>query len=192
MPNMLRAGSYPDRFDRRIQVLSLQNHLAVLLMISCVIGASGRLGSKIVNALKARGDEVISIQEGINYLIFAQRYRGEPSYKLEMEGNLTKTWRALASATWGEGDKAAVIVGSVCSDDPAMHESLAYNLSKSALPQVARYYAKAGPMRVNVVSPGTMRGDDAKVTEDEVVSVVAFLCSERGSGVNGQEIRVTG
>ncbi len=153
-------------------------------------GASGRLGSVIAETLKARGDEFVV--RDVNYLIFAHRYRGEPDFEPEMWANVEWVHGVIEGATWADGDRAIVLVSSINATEPAMNQSLAYNLSKAALNNMARYYAKKGPVRINTVSPDTFTTPDAKVTAQEVANVIAFLCSDRASGINGADIEVRG
>lgn len=154
-------------------------------------GASGRLGSVIADTLKARGDTFTNAPDGVNYLVFAHRYRGEPDFKLEMESNVEWVAQSIDNAKFAEGDHAVVIVSSINATEPAENQSLAYNLSKAALNNLARLYAKKGAARINTVSPATFTGDNPDVTAQEVADVIAFLCSPQASGINGQDIRVT-
>jgi NAD(P)-dependent dehydrogenase (short-subunit alcohol dehydrogenase family) len=159
-------------------------------MRSFVTGASGRLGGVIVQTLADRGDEIATTRVGINYLIFAHRYRGEPDFAREMDANLGLVVHDLGATSWAAGDRAVVIIASACAYKPDLTQSLAYNLSKAALNQLARYYAQCSPFRVNTVSPGTFTGPKAVVSKQEVANVVAFLCSHLSSGINGQDVRV--
>lgn len=108
-----------------------------------------------------------------------------------MKSNLTGIIERLKTQTWAQGDKAIVLVSSVSATTPAMTQSLAYNLSKSALNQLARHYARSQPIRINTVSPDTFSGDNPAVYPSEVADVIAFLCSPQSSGINGQDIRVS-
>lgn len=151
------------------------------------------MGRVVAETFKARGDELVDYPSQMNYLVFAHRYRNSnarPSYEREMEVNLGYVIRTIDSAVFAAGDQAIVIVSSVSAMDPAMNQTLAYNVSKAALNQVARYYAKAG-RRINTVSPDTFTGDSPRVSKQQVANVIAFLCSAAGSGINGQDIRVT-
>jgi len=157
-----------------------------------ITGATGRLGSVIADTFVARGDELCAIRSHLNYLVFSHRYRGVDDYQKEMDGNLTRVIKAIESTTWHEDDCGIVIISSVSADTPDTTQSLAYNLSKAALNQAARYYAKKLDLRVNTVSPATFSGDQPAVSKQEVANVVAFLCSPLATGINGQNIKVTG
>ena len=159
---------------------------------SCVVGATGRLGKVVVDTLRARGDDVVSNDyDLLNYLIFAHRYRGDPSFELEMAANVTAVVRRIDASTFPYNqDRAVVLVSSIDAVGPNVAQSLSYNVSKAALNQIARYYAKAGHIRINTVSPGTFTTDTPSVTKQQVADVIAFLCSPAASGINGQDIRV--
>ena len=157
---------------------------------SFVTGRSGRLGSVIVQSLADRGDVIADTRVRINYLVFAHRYRGAPDFAREMDANLGLVVHDIETTTWGEGDRGIVIISSISAEEPEIGESLAYNLSKAALNQLARCYAKTGHTRINTVSPAAFTGPRAVVSMQEVANVVSFLCSPLSSGVNGQDIRV--
>jgi len=90
---------------------------------------------------------------------------------------------------WAPGDRAIVLVSSISAEDPALNQSLAYNLSKACLNQMARYYAKVLTARINAVSPATFTGPSSVVTPQQVANVIAYLLSP-WSTQNGQIIRV--
>lgn len=154
-------------------------------------GATGRLGRVVAGSLLSRGDDLVPYIAGINYLIFAHRYRGDDDYTKEMSVNLGIVQATITCANWGEGDKAIVLVSSVSASNPAPHQSLAYNLSKAGLNQMARYYAKKGIVRINTVSPDTFTGEHPVVTPQEVANVILFLCSPQASGISGQDLVVS-
>lgn len=166
-----------------------------------ITGRTGRLGSVLVALFAARGDQITGPDHGgvelygIHYLIFAHRYRNKnskPDHDREMQVNVGQVIETIEKSTFCYGeDCAIVIVSSVSATDPAMNQSLAYNLSKAAQNQVARYYAKAlKGVRVNTVSPNTFTGDKSVITPQQVANVVSFLCSPAASGINGQDVRV--
>ncbi len=155
-------------------------------------GTSGRLGSVVAETLKARGDEFVGLAQPCNYMVFAHRYRGEPSFDAEIESNVAWVIECIERAKWADGDKAIVLVSSINATEPALNQSVGYNVSKAALNNMARYYALKQDIRVNTVSPDTFTTPDAKVTAQEVANVIAFLCSDRASGINGADIEVRG
>lgn len=162
---------------------------------SCVVGASGRLGREVVSVLRERRDNIISqdkLPVALNYLIFAHRYRGLPNFEQEMYVNLQWVIEMLERTRWAEGDRAAILVSSVCASDPAMNQSLSYNLSKAALNQAARYYAKKQSVyRINTVSPDTFTDKSLPLTARKVAETIALLCSRESSDINGQDFKVT-
>lgn len=162
--------------------------------ISCIIGKGGRLGSVVYKTFCDRGDRVVDEPMKINYLVFAHRYRGSPDFDKEMSVNVTRTIGIIEQAVFvPAGDHAVVVVSSVDAHMPNIRQSLAYNLSKAALNQLVRYFARLSvPFRINSVSPNTFTGDKPIVSGQEVANVIAFLCSPQSSGVNGQNIIVSG
>jgi NAD(P)-dependent dehydrogenase (short-subunit alcohol dehydrogenase family) len=161
-------------------------------MKSCVIGASGRLGRVVAATLRDRGDEIQAFPEGSNYLVFAHRWRPKigPDRHAEFAANVWMVADTIESMKWADGDRAVVIVASVSANEPALNQSLAYNVSKAAQCQVARYMSKSMDIRVNTVSPNTFTGPDAVISPRQVADVITFLCSERANGINGQDIRI--
>lgn len=155
-------------------------------------GAGGRLGSVVAETFKARGDVIVAQSQPCNYMVFAHRYRGDNNFKMEMESNVEWVAELINGAKWAEGDCGIVIVGSVVAQKPELFQSLAYNLSKAALLNMARYYAIKQPVRINTVSPSTFTGFDSPVSAQEVSNVIAFLCSPLASGINGEDIKVVG
>lgn len=151
-------------------------------------GISGRLGREVENVLANRGDEFVQASEDLNYMIFAHRYRGADDFREEMRVNVEEVVLKIEAAKWAEGDKAIVLVSSISAVTPAENQTLAYNLSKAALNQLARCYAKKH--RINTVSPNTFTGESPIISRRQVADVIAFLCSEQGSGINGQDVRV--
>ncbi len=153
-------------------------------------GRSGRLGSVLAAAFEARGDTLVPEGEDVNYMIFAHRYRGPPDHDLEMHANIEKIRLWINSAIWAAGDKAIVLVTSISAYQPAMNQSLAYNLSKAAQEQMVRWYSKALPVRVNAVAPNTFTGPRPVITAHEIASVILFLANPKASGINGQSLKV--
>lgn len=157
---------------------------------SLIIGDSGRLGRVVGATLRARGD-VFGVPSPVNYLVFTHRYRGsDPT--VEFNVNVGMVASVIDSTAWLPGDCAIVIVSSINATRPTLTQSMAYNVSKAAQCQLARYYALKGTVRCNTVSPNTFTGPDAVVTPQQVADVIAFLCSPQASGINGQDIRITG
>lgn len=155
-----------------------------------VSGQSGRLGAVIVKTLWGLGINITKNPEYVNYMVFAHRYRGPASFDDEMMVNVRDVINAIDHAKWADGDRAIVIVSSINATDPTVTQSLAYNVSKAALNQVARYYAKSQAVRINTVSPNTFTGSDCAITPQQVADVIAFLCSPQSFGINGQNIRI--
>lgn len=157
----------------------------------------------------------------LSSLVFLQRYRGAgDTWQGELNVAVTATKsliEGLADLFAEDGDRSIVIIASVATDLIARNQSLGYHVSKSALRQLARFYAvKLGGkgIRVNVVSPCTfvkkesaayyegqtaLRDLYARIvplgrwgTAKEVAQTAAFLCSSQASFITGQEIVVDG
>lgn len=161
---------------------------------SVIIGKGGRLGQVIANTLRIRGDHIADITQRMDNLIFAHRYRGPESYREEMQANVEAIANIIESSRINRNG-SIVIVSSVIATAPTLTQPLSYNLSKAAQLQLSRYYAeKLRPLaiRVNSVSPDAFTGAAPKVTIQQVADVIAWLCSQQSSGVNGQDIKVTG
>jgi 3-oxoacyl-[acyl-carrier protein] reductase len=123
----------------------------------------------------------------------------------------------LVSHFDGEGDSSICIVTSSASSFVARNQTLGYHTSKSALKQMARFFAVkfgAQGVRVNVVTPCTfVKAESAAYyssqhelqalykritplarmgTAKEVAKAVAFLCGSDASFITGQELIVDG
>lgn len=144
-------------------------------------GQSGRLGGVVKQKLLERGDEIVNTR--FNCMIFAHRYRGEPSYEKEMYANLQWVAECVTEAKWAGEDRAVVLVGSACQDEPAMNQSLAYNLSKAALPQLARWFWSSRRIRTNVVAPRTFTGEAAACSIRQVADVILHLASKQSANL---------
>jgi NAD(P)-dependent dehydrogenase (short-subunit alcohol dehydrogenase family) len=157
----------------------------------------------------------------LSSLVFMQRYRGSgDSWQGEFNVAVTATKtliEGLADQFSPECDRSIAIVASVATDLIARNQSLGYHVSKSALRQMARYYAvKLGSkgIRVNVISPCTFVKDESAAyyggqtalkelyarivplgrwgTAREVAQTAAFLCGPQASFITGQEVVVDG
>ena len=157
--------------------------------------------------LARRGDEITTEMEWLNYVVFCHRARGSKMFLEEFEANVCPVLETLQGAASnfappfvnGDGcglpylaDRAVVIVSSICAEDPTIGESFGYNVSKAALNQIGRLFSKRGGIRVNTVSPAGFTAPGAKINAHDVARVIAFLCSPQSSGINGQDIKVTG
>lgn len=165
--------------------------------------------------------EVIDQAGPINYLIFCQRYRGaQDVWQGEMQVSLIATdliIKACADNFVKDGDKAIAIVSSVYADFVGGSQPVSYHVAKAGLNQLVKYYAwqlgKKG-IRTNSIMPLTyikpathdyytsntqlmnlykefvplQRMGNAK----DSVNAIDFLCSEKASFINGQNIFIDG
>lgn len=160
------------------------------------MGGTGRLGEVVCRKLRERGDTVFAVgkesdilPEGVNYIVFCQRYRGEPSWSKEYFANAVMVDSVLARGPFGDGDCAAVAVSSVLALRVG-DQGPSYHASKAALEAVARCHAARGPVRVNMVAAGPFTGASPVVTVDEVANAVVWLASAASRGINGARIVV--
>jgi NAD(P)-dependent dehydrogenase (short-subunit alcohol dehydrogenase family) len=167
-----------------------------------IIGGTGRLGSAVGDRLHKRGDQVYLLgrkfdvlPEGINYAIFCQRYRGEESIRGEFEASAVLTNAVLKQLGFAdEGDCGVVMVSSVYGVSPGPgvlgneDARIGYHLGKAAEIMLAQYKAATLGVRVNCVSPWGFTGTDPVLKMEEVVNVIEFLCSDKATGINGQNI----
>ncbi len=156
----------------------------------------------------------------LNSLIFLQRYRGkEDKWRGELETSLTATIEIIESLAdkFANGDNSIVLISSNASNYIISDQPLGYHVAKSALVQMARFYAASlGPrgIRVNAVSPNTILKEESSsfylqneklqalykkiiplgrmCTSSDVANVISFLCSEKASFITGQNIVVDG
>lgn len=155
-----------------------------------------------------------------NYVIFAQRYRGDKSrsWEGELELMLSLPRRVLS---WlqqrfaQDADCGVVLVGSPAGRFVLPEQDDAYHTTRAALAGLMRWWsARLGPrgVRVNLVTPGAfVREAPGKVvkhpasaayarfvplgrmgTAADVASFVAVMCSPAARFVSGQEIMVDG
>lgn len=154
----------------------------------------------------------------INSLIFLHRYRGSGDKfdgEIEVSIKATKYIIESLSDNFAQGDKSIVLASSLA-DHIIVDQDLSYHVAKSAISQMARYYAaKLGKkgIRVNCVSPGALLKEESKkfYTEsgleslyknviplgrmcnpEDVSNVISFLCSSKASFITGQNIIVDG
>jgi NAD(P)-dependent dehydrogenase (short-subunit alcohol dehydrogenase family) len=165
-------------------------------------------------------DAALEANGPLNYLIFAQRYRGPAeSWNGEFAVSVNATRCAIEQVRhqFADGDKAVVAVGSIYADMVGPTQALSYHIAKAALHQMVRYYAvylKAEKIRVNAVVPLTFLKDESRHVylsnkpllelyerivpagrmgfAHDSVNAIEFLCSDRASFINGQIINVDG
>ncbi len=148
------------------------------------------MGSAVAEALRKRGDTVFAtsryittLPEGINYAVFAQRYRGPADPCGEWLTSVMLTDRIMNELGWAdEGDTAAVIVSSIVGVEADARHPVAYQCAKAAQVHLAHHLSRKLGIRVNVVAPGAFTGPDKVVDIADVVETIELLC--RPSMVN--------
>jgi NAD(P)-dependent dehydrogenase (short-subunit alcohol dehydrogenase family) len=164
---------------------------------------------------------IVREQGRVNYVVFAQRYRGaaENSWQGELELMLTVPRSVLGLVRdhfAARGDRAVVFVSSPAGHFVVPEQDDAYHATRAALGGMMRWHAvtwAARGVRFNVVTPGAFvrelpggkyftppaAADYARFVPlgrmaeaGDVAKVVRFLCSEDAGFVTGQEIAVDG
>ena len=164
----------------------------------------------------------ITDQRGLfNYVVFAQRYRGDSDpWAGELAVTLTAT-KVLIDALNGcfqtSGDRAIVLVSSVYAEFVGDSQPVGYHVAKAGLNQMVRYYAMnlgERGIRVNGIMPFTFLKEESKAyylenkplhelfeeiiplgrmgTTEDSANLIEFLCSPKAGFINGQNIFVDG
>lgn len=210
---------------------------------SLVIGGTKGIGKEITKRLEKRGDKVFVVSRSennkknhiqlditdddlsillkkikkLNYLVFAQRYRGENEdshYDVSVKAT-DKIIKALKNRFCKEA--SVILIGSVSTSHIIIEQSSSYHASRSALESLMKYYAvEYGKyqIRFNCVSPDVLIKDENKKflkknhplvkstikstplkkigKSRDLSNLIEFLCSEKSSFVTGQTILVDG
>jgi len=155
----------------------------------------------------------------IDAIIFTQRYRGEDNiWENEMLTSVETLKNTMFYAKKYLLKKSSVVViSSNASTNVAIEQPVGYHMAKSAITQMARYYAvEFGEknIRVNVVSPAiTLKPENIdfynsnKIIQDkfsdiiplgrmaqanDICNVIDFLVSKKSSFITGQTLVVDG
>lgn len=164
---------------------------------------------------------IVKRQGKPNYVVFAQRYRGDKSrsWDGELELMLSVPRRVLS---WmerrfaGSGDCGVVLIGSPAGRFVLPEQDDAYHTTRAALTGLMRWWAaRLGPrgVRVNLITPGAFVRESPGLrvvktptadayarfvplgrmgTAAEVASFIALMCSPAAGFVTGQEIVIDG
>jgi NAD(P)-dependent dehydrogenase (short-subunit alcohol dehydrogenase family) len=172
-------------------------------------------------AAKKAIEKIVRERGRLNYLVFAQRYRGAPenSWQGELELMLTvprSILELVRDSFAARGDRAVVFVSSPAGHFVVPEQNDAYHATRAALGGMMRWHAVtwAGRgVRCNMVTPGAFvrelpggksfippaAADYARFVPlgrmaeaGDVAKVVRFLCSDDAGFVTGQEIAVDG
>jgi NAD(P)-dependent dehydrogenase (short-subunit alcohol dehydrogenase family) len=167
-------------------------------------------------------DEIVTRNGKLDNLVLLQRFKGDgDAWAGEIATSLTATKyviERLVDSFHGGGNSSIVLVSSIISRFVAEGQPVGYHVAKTALAQMARFYAVAlGPkgIRVNCVSPCTLVKDENRDfyyskagplhelfkstiplgrmgTARDSANVIAFFCSPQASFLTGQEVLVDG
>ena len=156
----------------------------------------------------------------VNYILFCQRYRGsEDSWKGEFDVTVNASRKIIEYFTdkFSNNDNSIVFVSSVFAEFVGTGQPLSYQLGKSSMNSLMRFYAvnlgKQG-IRSNSVSPFTFIKEESKSyyesqkellkmyknivplervgSTDEISDVLLFLCSKQSRYITGQNIYIDG
>ena len=153
----------------------------------------------------------------INYMVFAQRYRGEdPTQEFQIMNNGTAKLINAFQDYW-TSESSIVIIGSNASRFVLEEQPVNYHSSRSAIEGIVKYFAVTlGPygVRCNCIMPTTIIkpenkdffSEDNKVRHmienitplrrmgnaNDVANLVEFLCSEKASFITGQSFFIDG
>jgi len=210
---------------------------------SLIIGGTKGIGKEISKRLKSRGDRVYVVSrkkinkknyiqfditkddvsillnkiKKLNYLIFAQRYRGDKE-ESHFEVSVQSTDKIIKAFKKRFNKEASVIIiGSVATSHIITEQSASYHASRAALESLMKYYAVEygkNKIRFNCVSPDILIKDENKkfLTKNhplvksarkitplkrigksrDLSNLIEFLCSEKSSFITGQTIFVDG
>lgn len=165
--------------------------------------------------------EIARAAGAISYVVLSQRFRGKGDpWAGEIEVGLTAS-RHLIDACVGHfataGDRAIGVVSSVYAEFVGSSQPVGYHVVKAGINALVRHYAVAlgrNGIRVNAVMPLTYLKRESRAfyesndmlmeiyrrlvplgrlgTADECADALDFLCSEKASFVNGQNLFVDG
>lgn len=157
----------------------------------------------------------------IRYLVLSQRFRGQgDAWAGEIQVGLTASKiliEGCASLFAPAGDRAIVLVSSVYAEFVGGSQPVGYHVVKAGLNAMTRYYAWSlgrGGIRVNGIMPLSYVKDESRAfyrdqttlnavydrfvplrrmgEAGENADTVDFLCSEKASFINGQNLFVDG
>lgn len=182
-------------------------------MRTFIIGGTRGIGAYLAAAFGARGDEITAtgrnslfLFERVNYLIFAQRYRGS-DVGAELDTSIALIHRVINATEWAQGDKGIVILSSPLGQQIGKRQGFGYHVAKAGMEQAGRYFAAQLPIRVNTVAFNPLKLSEPHSLEPwyaenvplgrmgvpaDVANVVLFLCSPAAAYVSGQRISVDG
>lgn len=214
------------------------------MCVTVVVGGTRGIGKVIAEQLSARGDDVYTmsrrelnldthisfdlssedfdsltqlLEVDIDYLVFAQRYRGSEwnqQFAVMVRG-IEGTLKALQSRL--KDNASVVILSSQASQSVFDDQPAHYHSSRASLEALARYYAvdygKRG-IRCNCVLPATVVKPENSMafannsglrsrieqitplgrvgTAQDIANVVEFLCSDKSSFITGSSFLVDG
>jgi len=157
----------------------------------------------------------------VRYLVLSQRFRGQGDpWAGEIQVGLTASRdliEGFSNHFTGDGDRAIGVVSSVYAEFVGSSQPVGYHMVKGGLNAMVRHYAATlgrRGIRVNAIMPLTYLKRESRVfyeqnealmdvyrrlvplgrlgTAEECADALDFLCSERASFVNGQNLFLDG
>jgi NAD(P)-dependent dehydrogenase (short-subunit alcohol dehydrogenase family) len=166
-------------------------------------------------------DEVVGAAGPVRYLVLSQRFRGKGDpWAGEIDVGLTASRdliEACASRFPNAGDRAIGVASSVYAEFVGASQPVGYHVVKAGINALVRHYAvvlgRSG-VRVNSIMPLTYLKQESRPhyenneglmetyrrlvplgrlgTAEECADALDFLCSERASFINGQNLFIDG
>jgi NAD(P)-dependent dehydrogenase (short-subunit alcohol dehydrogenase family) len=166
-------------------------------------------------------DRIAEAGGPVNYLVLSQRFRGQGDpWSGEIQVGLTASRDLIEgfSAHFAEtGDRAIGVVSSVYAEFVGSSQPVGYHMVKGGLNAMVRHYAASlgrRGIRVNAIMPLTYLKQESRAfyeqneklmdlyrrlvplgrlgTAEESADALDFLCSERSSFINGQNLFLDG
>lgn len=137
---------------------------------------------------RGRAREIVESLPNLEALVTCAGSRGDWDDVLAID--LTGTWNYIEAVTpaFKRRKSGTIVTISATTGIEPQRNLTAHSAAKAGVIGLTRAAAREG-IHANSVAPGPI---GKGVTAEDVANVVAFLCSERARGINGEVIRVDG